>query len=186
MYKTKDTKNVPYLFFLINTVISLIAVYYGLVVSNSTLILVNGVGTILWGLYVFVYVAVSRSKSWPVAQVLMLALLLLGHLLYLKLFTPYPPALASTLGFFLFVWSVVVLLTPILDIVQIARERSAEGTSIPLLLGGTLCCLAWLAYGYLLNDFFVYAPNILGLGVNFAKFVAMGVYSGAKFKGKTL
>lgn len=73
-------------------------------------------------MYIYAFLSTSSSahveQSWPVAQVLMLALLLLGHLLYLKLFTPHPPALASTLGFFLFVWSVVVLLTPILDIVS--------------------------------------------------------------------
>lgn len=46
--------------------------------------------------------------------------------------------------------------------------------------------ISFLPYIIITFVSFQQAPNILGLGVNFAKFVAMGVYSGAKFKGKTL
>nr|KAG5701334.1 hypothetical protein BaRGS_006108 [Batillaria attramentaria] len=97
---------------------SAFALYYGLLVNNFTLILINGVGVLLWGFYVLSYIGVSRSKSGPLSQLVMLLVLLLAHGVYLRLFTPFPPALTNTLGLFLFIWSVLLLLTPILDIVS--------------------------------------------------------------------
>ena len=41
---------------------SAFALYYGLLVNNSTFILINAVGIVFWGLYIIIYVGVSTSK----------------------------------------------------------------------------------------------------------------------------
>ena len=41
---------------------SALALYYGLLVNNSTFILINAVGIILWGCYILLYIGVSKSK----------------------------------------------------------------------------------------------------------------------------
>lgn len=63
-------------------------------------------------------------QSWPLIQLLLLLIVFVGHGVFLKLFTPLPPALTNTLGFFIFAWSVVLLLTPILDVVRMESLQS--------------------------------------------------------------
>ena len=41
---------------------SAFALYYGLLVDNSTFILINAVGIVFWGLYIIIYIGVSTSK----------------------------------------------------------------------------------------------------------------------------
>lgn len=43
--------------------------------------------------------------------------------------------------------------------IEIVQQGSSAGSDLFLLFGGTLCCLAWLLYGYLLNDVFVYVSG---------------------------
>ncbi|XP_070203304.1 sugar transporter SWEET1-like isoform X2 [Littorina saxatilis] len=185
MYRTHSTKNVPFILFLVSIMNSVFGLYYGLLVSNSTFVLINVVGVLLWGFYILTYIGVSRSKSGPLTQVLMLTMMLCGHVIYLRLFAPHPPALTNTLGLFLFVWSVLLILTPVLDIIHIVQQGSSAGSDVPLMVGGSLCCGAWLAYGYLLKDVFIYGPNVLGLGVNSLKLATMVAYSGSPAKPKS-
>lgn len=178
MYKTKSTKNVPFIFFLINAFCGTIGLYYGLVVGNRTFILINVVGIILWGFYILVYISITKSKRKPLTQLLASIALLFLHGMYLRLFAPLPPAQTNILGIFLFVWSLLLLLSPILEIMEIVHEGTSRGSDVAMLVGGTLCCIAWFLYGFLLGDVYVYGPNIVGLLVYTAKVITIVAYRG--------
>ncbi|XP_076443455.1 sugar transporter SWEET1-like [Babylonia areolata] len=188
MYRTGSTHNVPYVLFLVSAINSTLALYYGVLVSNTTFILINIVGFLLWGVYIFVYISVSKSKRKPLYQLLASVVMVAAHAVYLRLVTPTPPVLTNTLGVFVFVWAVLLLLTPVLDIIEIVKQGTSAGSDVFLMLGGTVCCVAWLVYGYLLDDVFVYGPNILGLAVNGVKLTTMAAYnssfSGSKVKSQ--
>ncbi|KAL8613423.1 hypothetical protein ACOMHN_057143 [Nucella lapillus] len=177
MVRTGSTHNVPYLYFLVSAITSALALYYGILVSNSAFILINVVGLVLWGLYIVVYIGVSKSKSKAMSQLMISMVAVAAHGVYLKLMTPSHPAMVNNLGLFLSVWTIVLTLTPVLDIVEIIQQGTSAGSDLFLLLGGTLCCAAWLVYGYLLQDIFIYGPNVLGIAVNGAKLVTIAAYN---------
>ncbi|XP_041370736.1 sugar transporter SWEET1-like isoform X2 [Gigantopelta aegis] len=163
MCRTKNTKNVPFILFVVSVILSVIGLSYGLLTHNPLLTLINAVGTTLWAVYTFTYLYISKSKRKPVLQLVLGVGLLLAHFVYLKRFTNSHDELINQLGFFMFVWGNIGLLTPSLDIIDVIKEKSSDEMSLSLLFGGTLCSVTWLVYGYLIKDVYIYAPNIPGL-----------------------
>lgn len=41
------------------------------------------------------------------------------------------------------------------------KDKSAEGMSVAMIVGNLSCSFAWLFYGILLKDFFVYVSQML-------------------------
>ncbi|KAL5004625.1 hypothetical protein ScPMuIL_018081 [Solemya velum] len=67
MYRTKSTKNVPYLFFLVGFLNAVAGVYYGMLARNSTIFYINVVCVVVNLLYMGTYLLVCRSKCSRVA-----------------------------------------------------------------------------------------------------------------------
>ncbi|XP_005099449.1 sugar transporter SWEET1 isoform X1 [Aplysia californica] len=183
MYKQKSTRNVPYLLFLISAFVSTVSLQYGLVIKNSVLILINVVAVLVWGLYISVYILVSKSKTLPLVKLMSVVLLYWGHLLYLE--SVPKKDVISTLGVFLIVWCVVAYLIPALDILTMVREKSAASCDLSLLLGGTLSASVWYLYGVLVEDVNIYLPCIIGLVVSGIKFFLMLLYRSGPKKSTT-
>ncbi|XP_071107984.1 sugar transporter SWEET1-like [Haliotis cracherodii] len=183
MYKTKDTKHIPFFFFLICLMNSMIGLYYGLLIDNGMLKMLNFVGTSLWATYIFVYILVSKVKSEPVTKVTGMFALFLSHLVYLVYIVQQHDEVVARLGSMLFLWTIVLVCLPAMEIVEVVRRKSSEGVSLSLLMGGLMCSFVWLLYGYMLNDFNIYAPNIPGVIINVTRLVLLITYGdGAKSK----
>ncbi|CAL1526580.1 unnamed protein product [Lymnaea stagnalis] len=174
MLKKKTTDNVPYLMFLILSFVSLLSLQYALLIKNNTLTFINVTASLVWGFYVCVYNFVSKNKSKPLLQLLVLAGLYSSHYYYL---TIVPPAdVVPTLGSYLLFWVTVLSLLPALDFITIFKEKSTRCCDLPMLLGGTLNGGVWYLYGILMNDINIYFPAIPGLLVSALKFGLMIVY----------
>ncbi|KAK6179672.1 hypothetical protein SNE40_011980 [Patella caerulea] len=175
MYKKKSTKDVPYIFFLICTMNSLFGACYGTLIGNYTLFIINSVGFLLWGFYILVYLFVSKTKLRSVFMVVAMMLLAGAHLKYVGSILD-ARQMTATLGQIMFIWSNILTLTPLLDIISVVKQGTSEGMSVSLLVGCSLASVSWFFYGYLLKDVYIYGPNIPGTLVNLGKFVALFAY----------
>ncbi|XP_046551527.1 sugar transporter SWEET1-like isoform X1 [Haliotis rubra] len=178
MYKTQETKNIPFFFFLICLMNSMIGLYYGVLIDNGMLKMLNILGTALWGIYIFVYILVAQVKSDAVSKVTGMFALFLSHVVYLVYIVQRHDEMVAWLGSMLFVWTNVLVIVPAWDIVEVVRRKSSEGVSVSVLMGGLMCSFVWLLYGYLLNDFNIYAPNIPGVIINVTRLVLLIAYRG--------
>ena len=54
---------------------------------------------------------------------------------------------------------------PLSTIARILQERNTASIHIPTMIMNTLNGTFWMAYGFAINDYFVYAPNAFGSGL---------------------
>ncbi|KAL4228174.1 hypothetical protein ACF0H5_013608 [Mactra antiquata] len=175
MIRTKNTKGVPYPYFLAGTVNSTVSIAYGLLVNNPTLVQINVFATCCNLFYILSFIFISRSKRKPVTQVLACGAIVLCIYLYTtKLIQP--SAMQDTFGVILLMCSTVLLLTPLLAVKQSIDDKSAANIPISMLIPGLLCCSSWFLYGFLLNDVYIYGPNILGTSSMVCQVGAILVY----------
>ncbi|KAL5004623.1 hypothetical protein ScPMuIL_018079 [Solemya velum] len=124
----------------------------------------------------------DETESKPVGQLGLVILILIGYFWYLHHFFVGASVIQDKLGLFLFVASTILMSTPALEIVDCVRNQSASGMSLAMLYGGLLCAATWLLYGLLLKDFYIYAPNIVGVVTHLGKVAMLFVYPSEPLK----
>lgn len=124
-------------------------------------------------------------QSTPLIQIFTGAAVVFIFFWYLSHIVIERSAVINNLGMFLFVISSLLLASPGLEVMDCIREQSTEGMSLSMLYGGLLCSSTWLVYGMLLKDFYIYAPNIIGVSTSMGKLIALLVYGGKKKDQKT-
>ncbi|BFY98472.1 hypothetical protein BsWGS_01512 [Bradybaena similaris] len=174
MYKRRSVANVPYLLFLISEFVSIIGLHYGILMTNTTLIIINAVAVLVWGAYVAIYILVSKSKSTPVLKLVAVVGMYLAHFYYLTVLKESD--VVPTLGSYLLIWCTILCVIPVEEVVTMVQEKSTKCCDLPLLFGGTLSAFVWFLYGYLLNDANIYFPNVPALVISSIKFILMFVY----------
>ncbi|KAJ8304252.1 hypothetical protein KUTeg_017835 [Tegillarca granosa] len=151
--------------------IAVAGIFYGILVSNTSLRNINIIGVGFNLAYIVAFLAVCRSKSTPLIQIFTGAAVVFIFFWYLSHIVIERSAVINNLGMFLFM--------------DCIREQSTEGMSLSMLYGGLLCSSTWLVYGMLLKDFYIYAPNIIGVSTSMGKLIALLVYGGKKKDQKT-
>lgn len=169
MYKKKDTRNVPYLMFLLLAIVSALSLQYALMIQNKALTLLNLVSVLVWGAYCAIYILVSQAKTTAVLKFLAVIGIYSGNMYYLRIIPT--KAILPTLGNYLIVWCIIVYVIPLEDVMIMIREKSNESCDMALLSAGTLSGVVWTFYGYLLNDNAIFIPSLVNLAVNLVKFI---------------
>lgn len=182
MIKTGITKNVPFVFFFLGLMNGVVGTVYGFLVSNTTILYINLLAVLLSAVYVLAYIAVTRSKSGPTLQLLAGLTLLLANHLYCSNIIVQKEVITERYGLLLFIISLVLVASPVLEVMECIKEKSSEGMSVAMIIGNLSCSFSWLFYGILLKDFYIYAPNIVGVSTNLAKAVVKIVYGGRQDK----
>ncbi|XP_064610130.1 sugar transporter SWEET1-like [Liolophura sinensis] len=185
MYKTGNTRGVPYYFFLLGGINNIMAVYYGILINNSVILFLNIVGTVLNGMYSFTYIYVAHSKKSALFQLMLGAGWLIGLAYYLTVFVESPQTVTYQLGLILCLITTVLLTSPVFEILDCIKQRSVADMSVAMLFGGLVCSALWLFYGMLLGDFFIYAPNFPGVATGVGKLVLLVNYGGGEKTEKT-
>ncbi|XP_076101561.1 sugar transporter SWEET1-like [Mytilus galloprovincialis] len=182
MIKTGITKNVPFIFFFLGMMNGVVGTIYGLMISNATLLYINLLAMIMSAVVVVSYIAMTKSKSKPMLQVLFGSIFLLLNHWYCVRIVVHEGQVTEQYGLMMFFISLVLLASPALEVMECMKDKSAEGMSVAMIVGNLSCSFAWLFYGILLKDFFVYAPNIVGVATNLGKAVVKVIYGGKKDK----
>ncbi|CAH1797230.1 unnamed protein product [Owenia fusiformis] len=163
MYKTGDTENNPFIFFLLSAVSCIKMWHYGLLVDNGTLIFLNAVGTVLQIIYVIVSLLVTKPLTEPLA----LTGASLGYLMVLYYYqfnvVVEPNQIAENIGLAGSVLTTIMMVLPVFEIVDNVKNRNGNGLPLIMVSGAIVCSISWLVFGLLLADPFVWGPNLPGL-----------------------
>ncbi|XP_045802607.1 bidirectional sugar transporter SWEET15-like [Trifolium pratense] len=83
----------------------------------------------------------------------------------------------TVLGWILTSVSIAVFAAPLSAVIHVVRTRRVE--SIPIALMGCLIVSAgaWLIYGFLLKNIYIYHPNVIGLALGAIQLSIYGHYS---------
>ncbi len=65
-------------------------------------------------------------------------------------------------GFLAFFTSTFWMLTSIVKMREALAEKNAQYINLPVILTSLLCNLIWLSYGYVLRNYYIVIPNLLG------------------------
>ncbi|MQM21511.1 hypothetical protein Taro_054554 [Colocasia esculenta] len=159
---TEDFQAVPYV---IAQLSAMLMFYYALVKTHSPLLLaINGIGCFIETVYIVLFlvfaprkVRISTLKLLLLLNVVAYGIIVCSTLVLLK-----GSARVQLMGWINVGFSVSVFAAPLGVMRHVIRTRSAE--SIPFCLSCflTVSAVAWFAYGFLIRDFYVAAPNVLG------------------------
>eukprot|EP00918_Siedleckia_nematoides_P106264 GHVU01231917.1.p1 GENE.GHVU01231917.1~~GHVU01231917.1.p1 ORF type:complete len:214 (-),score=5.75 GHVU01231917.1:267-908(-) len=180
MYKTGDTKNVPYIIFLLSAISCIGMLHYGLMQQNGTLIFLNGVGAFLNVLYVIMYIAAVQSKSRSVLYLGLSGVYFAALYYWLYQHVIHPPDVEDLIGNSAGIITAIVFTMPITEVIDNFQNKNADGIPLVMILGMLACGASWLTYGLMLNDVNIYAPNIPGLFVSIAKLYAIQLYGSSE------
>ncbi|KAJ0584639.1 putative SWEET sugar transporter [Helianthus annuus] len=174
---TEQFSGVPYPMTLLNCLLS---GWYGLpfVSENNALVtVINGVGALIEGLYVMVFVMYAPKKEKR----------FVGWLVVFVLVTFATVALVSVLvlagdmrrcfcGFAAAVFSVIMYASPLSIVMTVIRTKSVEFMPFFLSLMVFLCGTSWFIFGLLGNDPFLYVCNGFGSLLGALQLILYAIY----------
>ncbi|KAL3865940.1 hypothetical protein ACJMK2_043285 [Sinanodonta woodiana] len=176
MYKSGNTRNVPFLFFVIGELLASSCISYGLLTENLVILRINLVVLFFNTSYILIYLYVVRSKSAALRQIVFCLAVIVSILVYLRYFSTSKQQSIAVFGTILLIGSSVLNVTPALEVWECIKQKTAAGISIPMMFAYLICCGLWLTYGLSLKDFNIYAPNVIGLATHGSKALAILMY----------
>ncbi|CAN1354330.1 Bidirectional sugar transporter SWEET14 [Linum perenne] len=172
---TQGFQSVPYSVALFSATLY---IYYAFLKTDDSfmLITINSFGCLIESSYLALYLFyASSSARWRTAK-LMAAFnaLAYGAIVLTTTFAFNDHAVrVNVVGWICAVFSVCVFAAPLNIIRDVIKTKSVEFMPFCLSLFLTVCAAFWLVYGLALEDYYIAAPNILGLAFGF---IQMGLY----------
>ncbi|CAL8290667.1 unnamed protein product [Merluccius merluccius] len=163
MRSTKSSDNIQFLPFLTTCLNNLGWLYYGMLKTDGTVILVNVIGACLQLLYIISYCHYTKDKRRVMSQSLTAAGVLAAGWLYFCMLLPQGDARLAQLGLTCSVVTVCMYASPLTDLVGIVRSGNLECLSFPLTVATFFTSTSWVLYGLQLDDYYIMLPNTPGI-----------------------
>lgn len=180
IYKKKSTEgfqSVPYVIALFS---AMLWIYYAFLKPNTTfLITINSIGCFIETIYIclFLFYATKKARVDTVKLLVLLVACGFGLIVLLTYFLTKGSTRARIVGWICLVFSLCVFVAPLCIVRQVIRTKSAEYMPLPLSAFLTLNAVAWFFYGFLLKDFNIAIPNVLGFAFGVLQMVLYKIYS---------
>ncbi|XP_028326514.1 sugar transporter SWEET1 [Gouania willdenowi] len=163
MRESKSSDNIQFLPFLTTCLNNFGWLFYGLLKSDQTIILVNTIGALLQILYIVMYLTYTDKRRRLMSQIFTAVMVLLGGWLYFSTILTDKEAQLSQLGLTCSAVTVSMYLSPLTDLVRIVRSRDIKCLSFPLTIATFFTSTSWVLYGQQLNDYYIVVPNTPGI-----------------------
>ncbi|KAJ8005013.1 hypothetical protein DPEC_G00142240 [Dallia pectoralis] len=170
MRASKSAENVQFLPFLTTCLNNMGWLYYGILKSDGTLILVNTIGACLQLLYIGFYCHYTKDKRRVTSQTLIAGGLLCGGWLYFSVLLPQGESQLAQLGLACSLFTISMYLSPLADLMEIVRSSSVERLSFSLTVATFLTSTSWTMYGLQLQDYYIMIPNTPGIVTSLIRF----------------
>lgn len=170
MRETKSADNIQFLPFLTTCLNNLGWLYYGVLKTDQTIILVNVIGALLQILYIFMYLQYTKQKRLVMFQTLAAGGVLTCGWFYFTTYLPEGETRLSQLGLTCSVVTVSMYLSPLIDLVEIVRSGDVRCLSFPLTVATFFTSTSWVLYGLQLDDYFIVVPNTPGILTSLIRF----------------
>ncbi|CAH1987974.1 unnamed protein product [Acanthoscelides obtectus] len=159
--KNKSTADMSSLPFISGCLSTSLWLRYGFLIEDTSLILVNTVGSTLFFSYVVTFYLYSVRRG-TVLQQFMLCLFVLSMVLLYIHKTKSDEEARSHLGLICASVTIMFFAAPLASLFHVIRIKSADSLPYHLILATFVVCLQWFAYGMMLNDKFIQVPNFIG------------------------
>ncbi|XP_031709421.1 sugar transporter SWEET1 [Anarrhichthys ocellatus] len=163
MRESKSAEDIQFLPFLTTCLNNLGWLYYGILKTDQTIVLVNVIGALLQILYIIVYLYYTNQKRLVMSQTVAAGTVLTCGWFYFTKFLPEGDSRLSQLGLTCSVITVSMYLSPLTDLVQIVRTGDVKCLSFPLTVATFFTSTSWVLYGLQLNDYYIVVPNSPGI-----------------------
>ncbi|XP_028986194.1 sugar transporter SWEET1 [Betta splendens] len=170
MRETKSADNIQFLPFLTTCLNNLGWLYYGLLKSDQTIVLVNIIGALLQILYIVVYLHYTQQKRKVMCHTLAAGMVLTGGWFYFTTLLPEGDTRLSQLGLTCSIVTVSMYLSPLTDLVAIVRSGNVQCLSFPLTVATFFTSTSWVLYGFQLEDNYIVVPNTPGIITSLIRF----------------
>ncbi|KAK9733622.1 hypothetical protein RND81_04G079600 [Saponaria officinalis] len=194
--KKKSTEGFQALPYSVALFSSMLLLYYAMLkTENATLIItINSVGFIIETFYLAIFLFYAPTK----ARVYTTKLLVLFNVTFLGVIIVATMAFAhgndkhkmlskggvreSAVGWICAVFSVCVFAAPLSVMRMVIRTKSVEFMPFWLSFSLTLCAVMWFFYGFLIQDFYIAFPNILGFLLGLTQMILYIIYKDSSEK----
>ncbi|KAK4418188.1 Bidirectional sugar transporter NEC1 [Sesamum alatum] len=183
IWKKKSTEGfqaIPYSVALFSAMLYL---YYAFLKQNSIiLITINTIGCATEITYLTIYFiyATKQSRVSTTRLLLFFNVSLLGLVIVATYFLARGHQRVIAVGWICAAFSVTVFAAPLAIIRQVIRTKSVEFMPFYLSLFLTICAVVWFFYGFLIKDYFIAGPNILGFVFGIMQMTLYVVYKDRK------
>uniref|UniRef100_A0A8C7NAY7 Sugar transporter SWEET n=1 Tax=Oncorhynchus kisutch TaxID=8019 RepID=A0A8C7NAY7_ONCKI len=155
MRASKSADNVQFLPFLTTCLNNLGWLYYGILKTDGTLVLVNTIGACLQSLYILCYCHYTNDKRRVTSQTLLAGGVVCGGWLYFSVVLPQGESQLAQLGLTCSLFTISMYLSPLADLMEIVRTGSVERLSFSLTVATFLTSTSWTLYGLQLQDYYI-------------------------------
>ncbi|GMH26013.1 hypothetical protein Nepgr_027856 [Nepenthes gracilis] len=163
--------------------------YYALVKGSNgaMLIAINIIGCAIETTYLIIYMiyAPSQAKMYTARLLILFNLGVYGLIILSTMLFSHGKLRAQVVGWICGVFSVCVFASPLSVMRLVIRTKSAEFLPIWLSFFLTICAVMWFFYGFLIGDFFIALPNVLGFLLGVAQMILYAIYKDARNKEVT-
>ncbi|KAK6326869.1 hypothetical protein J4Q44_G00025140 [Coregonus suidteri] len=170
MRASKSADNVQFLPFLTTCLNNLGWLYYGILKTDGTLVLVNTIGACLQSLYILSYCHYTYDKRRVTSQTLLAGGVVCGGWLYFSVLLPQGESQLAQLGLTCSLFTISMYLSPLADLMKIVRTGSVECLSFSLTVATFLTSTSWTLYGLQLQDYYIMVPNTPGIVTSLIRF----------------
>ncbi|XP_047453688.1 sugar transporter SWEET1 [Mugil cephalus] len=177
MKESKSTDNIQFLPFLTTCLNNLGWLYYGILKSDHTIILVNFIGAVLQILYIIMYILYTKQKRQVISQTVTAAIVLTCGWFYFTTFLTEGESRLNQLGLTCSVVTVSMYMSPLTDLVNIVRSGNVQCLSFPLTVATFFTSTSWVLYGLQLNDSYIVVPNTPGIFTSLIRFYLFWKYA---------
>uniref|UniRef100_A0A1A8JWS1 Sugar transporter SWEET1 n=3 Tax=Nothobranchius TaxID=28779 RepID=A0A1A8JWS1_NOTKU len=170
MRESKSTENIQFLPFLITCLNNLGWLFYGILKTDQTIVVVNTIGALLQILYITMYFLYTKQKRLVTLQTLAAGTVLICVWLYFTTFLTEGATRLSQLGLTCSLVTIGMYMSPLIDLVEIIRSGNVQCLSYPLTVATFFTSTSWVLYGLQLNDYYIMVPNTPGILTSLIRF----------------
>ena len=133
---------------------------YGLIKNSTQIYIANSLGGTIALIWITIYLLYLGTKYFVVSLILNILILIatgaISFLFYFKIDT-------NITGLIAMIFNILMYAAPGEKIIRVIKTKKYELIPIYSSIGGFLCSLCWLIYGFYQNDINLIIPNSLGI-----------------------
>ncbi|XP_052897067.1 sugar transporter SWEET1 isoform X1 [Anopheles moucheti] len=159
---------------------------YGVLTEESTLILVNFIGSALFFSYAVVFFIFCVNKREVIRQMMLISCIILSATFYtmfesdveksIRIIGKRQPlanlwrestnyfisSFVSRVGLLCCCLAVLFFASPLTTLAHVIRTQNTDSLPFPIIVASFFVCFLWTAYGVMIGDRFIQVPNLLG------------------------
>ncbi|CAI9108028.1 OLC1v1007537C1 [Oldenlandia corymbosa var. corymbosa] len=179
IYKLKSTQGFQSIPYSVSLFSAMLYLYYAYIKKHMIiLVTINSIGCAIQSMYLLIFMiyATRDAKRFTTKLLIGFNFIVYGVIVASTYAFSHGSNRVAVVGWICSVFSVCVFAAPLSIMVKVIKTKSVEFMPFSLSFFLTLCAVVWFFYGFLIKDYYVATPNILGFVFGIAQMVLFCIY----------